>query len=80
MKSFPKCPICCGEVVEKKVEKLLKGGSNSAVVTVQAEVCFHCGERMYSEETVRKFEKIRSKLERKETTDLKPVGKFYKAM
>ena len=53
MKSFEKYPICGGEVVEKTVDKLLKGGPNSAIVTVRAEVCLHCGERMYSEETVK---------------------------
>ena len=79
MKPFGKCPICGGEVIEKKVDKLLKGGSNSAIVTVQAELCLHCGERMYSEETVRKFENIRLKLEKKETSDFKTVGKFFKA-
>ncbi len=79
MKPFGKCPICGGEVIEKKVDKLLKGGSNSAIVTVQAELCLHCGERMYSEETVRKFENIRQKLEKKETSDFETVGKFFKA-
>ena len=75
-----KCPICGGEVLEKTVDKLLKGGSNSAIVTVKAEVCLHCGERMYAEETVRKFEDIRRKLEKKETGDFETVGKFYKAV
>lgn len=26
MKPFDKCPVCGGELVEKEVEKLLKGG------------------------------------------------------
>jgi YgiT-type zinc finger domain-containing protein len=50
-------------MVEKEVEKLLKGGIHVAVIKVQAEVCLHCGERLYSQETVRRFEKIRAKLE-----------------
>ena len=45
MKLFEKCPICGGELVEKDVEKILKGGSNTAILTVKAEVCLHCGER-----------------------------------
>jgi len=49
--------------VEKEVEKLLRGGANTAVMKVRADVCLHCGERLYSEETVRHFEEIRRKLE-----------------
>ena len=78
MKTFDKCPICGGEIVEKQVDKLLRGGSDSAVLTVQAEVCLHCGERMYSEDTIKQFESIRSKLEKQETSGLKPVGQFFK--
>ena len=79
MKTFDKCPICGGEIVDKQVDKLLRGGSNSAVLTVQAEVCLHCGERMYSEDTIKQFETIRSKLEKQETSGLKAVGQFFKA-
>ncbi|MBU2609956.1 MAG: YgiT-type zinc finger protein, partial [Chloroflexi bacterium] len=43
MKPFEKCPVCGGELVEKEVEKLLKGGVNTAVLTVRAEVCLLCG-------------------------------------
>ncbi len=42
---FEKCPVCGGEMVAKKVEKLLRGGLNTATVTVSAEVCLRCGER-----------------------------------
>ena len=35
-------------VVEKGVEKLLRGGLHAAVVTVRAEVCLRCGEHLYS--------------------------------
>jgi YgiT-type zinc finger domain-containing protein len=60
--AFEACPVCGGELVEKRVEKLLKGGTNTAAVEVDALVCLRCGERFYPEETVRHFEKIRSKL------------------
>jgi YgiT-type zinc finger domain-containing protein len=40
-----KCPICGGELIEKEVEKVLKGGANTAILKVKAEVCLHCGER-----------------------------------
>jgi len=49
--------------VEKDVEKLLRGSVDTAVVKVHADVCLHCGERLYSQETVRRFRKIREKLE-----------------
>ncbi|NIS38758.1 YgiT-type zinc finger protein [Candidatus Saccharibacteria bacterium] len=77
MKPFNKCPICGNEVVEKEVEKLLRGGNNTAVVKVRAEVCLHCGERLYSQDTVRKFEKISAKLAREETSDFQLLGKSF---
>ena len=62
-KPFDRCVVCGGELVEKEVEKLLRGGVNTALVKVHADVCLHCGERLYSQETVRRFERIREKLE-----------------
>ncbi len=77
MKPFDKCPICGNDMVEKKVEKLIRGGKNTAVLKVQAEVCLHCGERLYSEEQVRMFEQIRSKLARDETQSYQHLGQSY---
>lgn len=74
MKSFEKCPVCGGELVEKEVEKLLHGGLHTAIMIVQAEVCLNCGERLYSQETVRRFSQIRMKLERQETMEFQPLG------
>lgn len=74
MKPFEKCPVCGGELAEKEVEKLLRGGLHTAMIVVQAQVCLSCGERLYSEETVRRFSQIRMKLERQETTDFRPLG------
>jgi YgiT-type zinc finger domain-containing protein len=74
MLPFEKCPICGGELVEKDVEKVLWGGVHAAILKVQAEVCLHCGERLYSQETVRRFEYIRSQLERQRTAEFQPVG------
>ena len=34
MMPFEKCPICGGEVVGREVEKLLRGGVNTATVSV----------------------------------------------
>jgi YgiT-type zinc finger domain-containing protein len=74
---FEKCPVCGGDLVEKEVEKVLRGGVNTAVLKVCAEVCLHCGERLYSQETVRKFEQIRAKLERQETGEFRAIGVSY---
>jgi YgiT-type zinc finger domain-containing protein len=77
MKSFTKCPVCGGELVAKESEKLLRGGNNTAVVRVMADVCLHCGERLYSQETIRQFERIRKKLETQETEEFQPLGKSF---
>ncbi len=49
-----------------------------AVVNVPAEVCLHCGERLYSQETVRRFEEIRLKLQKRETEGFQPLGQSFK--
>jgi YgiT-type zinc finger domain-containing protein len=74
---FERCPVCGGDLVEKEVEKVLRGGVNTAVLKVCAEVCMRCGERLYSQDTVRRFEKIRAKLERQETGEFQAIGVSY---
>ena len=76
-KPFEKCPVCGGALEEKEVEKRLHGGVHTAIMKVQAEVCLHCGERLYSRENVRRFEEIRRKLEREEISAFKPLGKAF---
>ena len=80
MKPFEKCPVCGGELVEKEVEKLLRGGAHTALLKVRAEVCLRCGERLYSQETVRRFEEIRAKLRRQETAEFKPMGVSFEVV
>jgi hypothetical protein len=53
------------------------GCANTAVLKVCAEVCLRCGERLYSQETVRRFEQIRAKLERHETEEFRTIGVSY---
>lgn len=77
MMPFEQCPVCGGELVEKEVEKLLRGGNHTAAIRVRAEVCLRCGERLYSEETVRRFEQIRAKLEREEFAEFHPMGRSF---
>jgi len=74
---FEKCPVCGGEMVGKEVEKLLRGGKHTAVFKVHADVCLHCGERLYAEETVKFFEKIRNQLKRQEVSDFQPLGQLF---
>jgi YgiT-type zinc finger domain-containing protein len=75
---FERCPICGGELVQKTVEKLLRGGNHTAVLEVEAEVCLRCGERLYSSATVRHFEEVRAKLERQELDEFQPLGRSFK--
>jgi YgiT-type zinc finger domain-containing protein len=77
MMPFSKCPVCGGELIEKTVEKLLRGGIHTAALTVRAEVCLDCGERLYAQETVRRFEQIRTKLEKQEVADFLPLGQSF---
>jgi YgiT-type zinc finger domain-containing protein len=64
-------------MVEKEVEKLLRGGAHTAVLHVRAEVCLQCGERLYSEETVRRFEQIRLKLKQQDVAEFKLLGQSF---
>jgi YgiT-type zinc finger domain-containing protein len=66
-----------GELVEKEVEKLLRGGLHNAVLKVKAEVCLHCGERLYPKETAENFEEIREKLEENKVGDFKVLGRSF---
>lgn len=75
MRPFEKCPVCNGEIIEKEVEKLLWGGIHTAIISVHAEVCLHCGERLYSYETVRQ---IRNKLKRQEVSEFELLGKSFR--
>ncbi len=72
-----KCAVCGGKLIEKKVEKLLRGGRNMASVTVMAEVCLHCGERFYSPEIIERFEEIELELERERTQNFQILGHAF---
>jgi YgiT-type zinc finger domain-containing protein len=80
MRVFEKCPVCGGELMEKEVEKLLKGGVHTAVVRVHADVCLQCGERLYAVETIKLFEQIRQKLERQEVAEFQPLGQTFQVV
>lgn len=75
---FEQCPICGGELYEKEVEELLRGGVDTAVLTVRATICRRCGERLYTPATVRLFEEIERKLKRQETAEFQPLGQSFR--
>lgn len=79
MKLFEKCPICGGKLAEKEVEKLLKGNGDTAILKVKAEVCLHCGERLYAPEAIARFEDVRKKLKEGKIKDFTVIGKSYQA-
>ncbi|MBI4668355.1 MAG: YgiT-type zinc finger protein [Elusimicrobia bacterium] len=73
---FKKCPVCAeGRLQIKKVEKLLHGGVHTAVVKVSAEVCTHCGERLYPPDVITRFETIRSRLKQDKLSGFRITGK-----
>jgi YgiT-type zinc finger domain-containing protein len=74
------CPVCGGEVEQKRVEKILRGGKNTAILRVDAEVCLHCGERMYATHDVRRFEQIRKNLAKNVVSEYKELGRTYQAV
>jgi YgiT-type zinc finger domain-containing protein len=77
MLPFKQCPVCGGEVMEKEIEKLLRGGVNTAVIKVRAEVCLHCGEHLYTRETIGLFEQIRTKLACQDVSEFRPLGQSF---
>jgi YgiT-type zinc finger domain-containing protein len=77
MRLFERCPICKGEIPEKEVETVLKGGTNTAIIKLTAEVCLHCGERLYTPETVSRFEGIRKKLSQEDVSEFELIGKTF---
>jgi YgiT-type zinc finger domain-containing protein len=76
---FDSCPVCGGELVKRQVEEILRGGNDTATLSVEAVVCQRCGDRLYSEDTVRRFERIRADLYRGSVEGLEPVGRAYRA-
>ena len=65
-------------MIEKEVEKLLRGGVNIATVTVPAEVCLRCGEQLFSKGTVNRFEQIRDKLARQQVAEFDSLGRSFR--
>ena len=80
MDAFHRCPMCGGDLVRKQVEKLLRGANQTVAVHIMADVCTHCGERLYSSDTIRRFEQIREKLTRGDVDEFERIGQSYQAV
>ncbi len=46
-------------------------------IKVAAEVCWHCGERLYAEDVVRTFEEMRGKLKKQDFSYLRSLGQSF---
>ena len=73
------CPSCGFTSLENKnINYLINGGNNTALIPVNAEVCEHCGEILFTQDQVENFEDIKKKLENEQTENFIPIGKNYK--
>ena len=77
--ALDKCPRCgFDDVIEKRVDEVLRGGDDAAVVNVPAKICHHCGERTYTAETFYRFGAIRKMLANGQVDDFQPVGRYFR--
>lgn len=77
--AMSKCARCgFDDVIEKNVDKVIRGGADAAVISVPAEVCLHCGERFYKGEVGFCFDAIRKRLDSGQVEDFQPVGRYFR--
>ena len=77
--AMSKCARCgFDDVIEKKVDVVLRGGDDAAVINVLADVCHHCGERFYTGEVAFCFDAIRRKLASGQVDDFQPIGRYFR--
>ena len=77
--AMSKCARCgFDDVIEKKVDVVLRGGDDAAIVSVLADVCHHCGEQFYGPECVRRFDLIRMNLDSGQVEDFQPIGRYFR--
>lgn len=78
-KPFDTCPVCGGEIRRKKVEKVIMGGNDTAVIELEVDVCLMCGERLYTKEDIQRFEDIKRKLIEHDISSLQLIGRSYQS-
>ncbi len=80
MNRLRKCPTCGGELVVAQREELLRGGVNLATITVTANICHRCGQRLYDPDTIRRFEQVRQKLSDQDVDEFEPLGHSFRVV
>lgn len=74
-----KCARCgSSDIVLRRVEKLVRAGSNVLALSVHATVCQRCGERYFDADTVAAIEESRKKLECDDLDDYHAVGQLLR--
>ena len=74
--SLSKCIRCgSGDLEDREVEKLVRGGDDVAALRVTATVCHRCGERYPASEVVRILEEARRDLEGGKVSRFRPLGR-----
>ena len=77
--ALDKCPRCgFDDVIEKNVDKVIRGGEDAAVISVPAEVCLHCGERFYAGKVGFCFDAIRKRLDSGQVEEFQPIGRYFR--
>lgn len=61
MGMFKECVVCGGEVVEREVEKVLRGDGHEKNVKIQVAVCLRCGEHFYGPQAIKRFAEVKAK-------------------
>ena len=77
--AMSKCARCgFDDVIEKKVDKVLHGGDDAAVISVLADVCHHCGEQFYTGEVSFCFDAIRKRLASGQVDEFQQIGRYFR--
>ena len=51
-----------------------------ATVTVTADICHRCGQRLYDPDTIRRFEQVRQKLSDQDVDEFEPLGHSFRVV
>ena len=77
--AMSKCARCgFDDVIEKRVDKVVRGGDDAAVISILADVCHHCGEQFYTGEVAFCFDAIRKRLDSGQVEDFQQIGRYFR--
>lgn len=75
--SLSRCARCgATDLEDREIEKLVRRGDDVAAVRVRATICRHCGERYFSNDTIRALERIHRDLSEGKVTDFRTLGRL----